>query len=123
MGTKASPTGPGDACTLVISAGLQAPRPHSSPNPTLFFFFPPRVLNQANNEALHPNPHPLQAAAAAAVRCAGWHVACEEPWLAQVPPNHRTHNIPCPTTGHLEDIIGSARQKQGEREAGLYSQK
>lgn len=49
----------------------------------------------------------------------------KEAWLARVPLNHRTHNIPCRTTGHLEDIIGTARQKRrgGGREGGLYSQK
>lgn len=29
------------------------------------------------------------------------------------PPNRRTHNIPCRTTGHLEDITGTAEQKGG----------
>lgn len=44
---------------------------------------------------------------------ASWHVACEGTWLAQVLLNHRTHNIQCRTTGHLEDIIGTVRQKLG----------
>lgn len=63
---KQAPTGPGDACTLVISGELHVPLLFPQPNT---FFFPPRVLNQANNEALHPNPHPLWAAAARWLAC------------------------------------------------------
>lgn len=33
------------------------------------------------------------------------------------PSNHRTHKTPCRTTGHLEDIIGTAEQKGGFSEA------
>lgn len=29
------------------------------------------------------------------------------------PSNHRTHKTPCRTTGHLEDIIGTAKQEGG----------
>lgn len=35
-----------------------------------------RAFNQANNEPLHPNPHPLAGTA--------WHVACEGIWLTKV---------------------------------------
>lgn len=35
-----------------------------------------RAFNQANNEPLHPNPHPLWPA-----QHTGWHVACEETGL------------------------------------------
>lgn len=62
--------------------------------------FHQRVFNQANNEPLHPNPHP-----AAMLRV-------KEP-AHQSPSDHRAHKTPCRTTGHLEDIIGTAKREGG----------
>lgn len=50
-----------------------------------------RVFNQANNEPLHPNPHPLWPA-----QRTGWHVACEENWITKV----------LPTTEHTKLHVG-----------------
>lgn len=86
-------TGPIDAFTLVITKELP-----SSPQ---------RVLNQANNEPLHPNPHPLGQRSTQAGMLRVKELAY------QSPSNHRTHKTPCRTTSHLEDISGTAKREGG----------
>lgn len=65
--------------------------------------FPPE-FNQVNNEVLYSNPHPFwpeqQSGMLRVKELAG-----------PSPPNHRTHRTPCPTTGHLEEVSGTARQE------------
>lgn len=61
---------------------------------------------QVNNEELYPNPYPFwpeQQSGMSRVK-----------ELAQPSsPNHRAHRTPCPTTGHLEEVSGTARQEGG----------
>lgn len=65
-----------------------------------------REFYQVNNEALYPNPHPFWPEQQSGM------LRVKE--LAQPsPPNHRTHRTPCPTSGHLEEVSGTARQEGG----------
>lgn len=69
--------------------------------------FPQRALNRANNEPLHPNPHPL------GQRSTQAGVLRVKELAYQSPSNHRTHKTPCRTTSHLEDISGTAKREGG----------
>lgn len=69
-----------------------------------------REFYQVNNEAFYPNPHPFWLEQQSGM------LRVKE--LAQPsPPNHKTHRTPCPTTGHLEEVSGTARQEGGFSEA------
>ncbi len=84
---------PSDACTLNFKKETA--------------LFHQRAFNQANNEAFHPNPHPLgqRSTQAGMLRV--------KKLAYQSPPDHKTHRTPCRTTSHLEDIIGTAKRRGG----------
>lgn len=80
--------------------------------------FSPERFHQVNNEALYPNPHPFWPEQQQQQQQSGMLRVKE---LAQPsPPNHKTHRTPCPTTGHLEEVSGTAKAGGGGEGGGGF---